>query len=70
MKTDCGPKSKFKMQSQKAGLPKQNTTKLSTETTIDNICHKCRVLTGRKPCDKPCKDFNNLLEKELKGETL
>lgn len=39
----------------------------SSKTTIDNICHRCRVLTGRKPCDKPCKDWNKLLDKELKN---
>jgi hypothetical protein len=39
----------------------------SSKITIDNICHRCRVLTGRKPCDKPCKDWNKLLDKELKN---
>ncbi len=33
---------------------------------IDNICRRCRVLTGKKPCDKPCSDWHKLLNAELK----
>lgn len=42
-----------------------NTTQSSV--TIDNICKRCRILSKRKPCDKPCKDWYKLLDKMLKG---
>lgn len=31
------------------------------EVTIENICEAC----GKGPCDEPCNDWYDLLEKEM-----